>query len=157
MLRCPRSWQVTFIVLVAVTLGFTGCGTSTVRIAAQTLPTPTAGPLVVTVDRTKYGLSEPIGVTVSNLSKQSLFAEDGRSGCTFIQVQQYGSSSGKWISTVGCDQPYSPKVREIPAGVVEPFTIAPGNSPSNPTCGLRAFIASALSMVIRQMVWVRSR
>ena len=132
MLRCPRPWQFKFIVIVAVALVFASCGSSTARVAVQTLPTPTAGLLVVSVDRSSYGPSEPIGVTVLNTSKQILYATDGRSGCTFVQLQQYDSSTGKWLSTVGCDQPYSPKVREIPAGLSEPFTIAPGNSPSNP-------------------------
>src|SRR5262249_39231609 len=57
----------------------------------KSLPTPTVGAIVITLDRGGYTSSQPIGVNVNNASKQNVYALDGRSGCTFLQLEIFNA------------------------------------------------------------------
>src|SRR5579859_2813373 len=79
----PRVWLV-LIGVVVLAASVAAC-TSPSRTTRVALPTPTASPIQVTVDRTVYNATEPIGITVTNTTKTVFYATTGRSACTFLQ------------------------------------------------------------------------
>jgi hypothetical protein len=99
--------------------------------ARVALPTPTASAIQLTLDRTAYTTSQPIGVTVTNTSKQDYYAVDGLSACTFLQLQFYDPVKKTWVGTDGCSSPNPPTPRLISAHLAEPLTLPPGNAPDN--------------------------
>jgi hypothetical protein len=95
-------------------------------------PTATGGALNLTTDKRTYAVHDPIGVTVANTGGGDLYARDGRSACTFVQLQRYDTGKAQWVSVDGCSQAEtSPRPLVIHGGMSEPFTLAPG-SPSDP-------------------------
>ncbi len=94
------------------------------------LPTATAGAVQIAVSRTQFATHDPIGVTISNTSDHTYYAVDGRSGCTFLQLQEFNSAKHAWVNVLGCTG-VNPNPLEISPRLTEPFTFAP-TSTSDP-------------------------
>ncbi|HEX8034417.1 MAG TPA: hypothetical protein VF510_11240 [Ktedonobacterales bacterium] len=125
----PRVWLVLIgVIILAASLA--ACNSSTIKTSKTPLPTPTTGPIQLTVDRAVYTSTQPIGVTITNTTKTDFYSMSGRSGCTFLQLQQYNQKQNTWVSVDPCDSIDQPSVRKIPASVAVPFTLAPGTIPA---------------------------
>jgi hypothetical protein len=129
----PRPWQrLSSLVALAAILGLgslTACNSNAVD--SKALPTATAGGIRIAVGHTHYGINDPVGVTVTNTSSnQTYYAVSGRSGCTYLQLQQYDAVKKSWVSVFGCPGA-NPTPLEITPQLSEPFTLAP-NSSTNP-------------------------
>jgi hypothetical protein len=94
------------------------------------LPTATAGAIQIAVSRTQFASHDPVGVTVTNTSDHTYYAVDGRSGCTYLQLQEFNSAKNAWVNVVGCTD-FNPSPLEISPRLAEPFTFAP-TSTSDP-------------------------
>ncbi|MGZ3582933.1 MAG: hypothetical protein ACXWQR_14870 [Ktedonobacterales bacterium] len=126
----PRVWLV-LIGVIALAASLAACNSTTIKTSKTPLPAATAGPIQLTVDRTVYTSTQPIGVTVTNTAaKTDFYAMSGRSGCTFLQLQQYNQQQKTWVSVDPCDSINQPSARKIPASVAVPFTLAPGTIPA---------------------------
>ena len=137
-MRGLRQWWLAAIfgVLVAV-FSLTACESSTAK--GIVAPTATTGDITIVVDRATYSPSEPIGVTVTNGGKSDYYALTNRSGCTFLQLEHYNTSKSAWEPVVGCQsaQPVqalliSGKQHNNNKDFSETFTLAPGDSTTNP-------------------------
>ena len=93
-----------------------------------TLSKATTGPIRITLDHTAYGVSDPFGVTVSNASKSMYYSIDGKSACTFLELQKYDSAKKQWGMVAPCTIAEPLNALEMPAGISEPFSLAPGSS-----------------------------
>ncbi|MGO8950572.1 MAG: hypothetical protein ACLQUY_23550 [Ktedonobacterales bacterium] len=102
---------------------------SSTSVTSKLLPTATAGDIKILVSQTQFNVSDPVGVTVTNTSNQTFYAVNGRSGCTFLQLQELDTAKNSWVSVSGCPAA-SPTPLAITPQLSEPFTLAP-NSPSN--------------------------
>lgn len=130
----PRWWQSLLLAgMVLMMSTVAGCGTSA-KVKSVVLPTASAGDVTITVDRQHYRVSEPVGVTVTNATKTAYYAMDGRSACTFLQMQRLDTQTHTWISVFGCPtlSVNPPHPRLIPPSAALPYTVAPGDAPSNP-------------------------
>lgn len=123
--------SVSALVLALALVVLAGCDSSR---ATAKVPVPTAvpGALQISLDRQQYTTSQPIGVTVKNTSKTDYYALDGQSGCTFLQLQQFDAANKVWVIVEGCQRVGPANALAIPAGLSEPFTLAPGTRASNP-------------------------
>jgi hypothetical protein len=97
---------------------------------AAPLPTATAGAIQIAVNQKQLAAHDPIGVTITNTSDKTYFAVDGRSACTFLQLQEFNSAKKAWVNVVGCTN-VNPTPLEISPRLTEPFTLAP-TSTSDP-------------------------
>lgn len=114
-----------------VAVGLVACS-SDGSTSAAALPTATSGAISIMVDRASYSTSEPIGVTVVNRGHTTYYAVDGRSGCTYLQLQQYNQSKKMWVSVDGCTTSgITPQPQVIGKLSSLPFTLAPGDAPGN--------------------------
>lgn len=115
--------------ILLATAGLAACSSN--NATAVPRPTATTGSIQVTVDRTTYIASQAIGVTVSNAaSKTDYYALTGKSVCTYIQLQQYNSTTKTWDPVDGCQNTDQPRVLQIPHAASIPYTLAP-QSPAN--------------------------
>jgi hypothetical protein len=133
MQRTPHLWlKLSPLIVLATVLGLGGLSAcSNGSLHGQVLPTATAGGIQIAVEQTHYGVNDPVGVTVTNTSNnQTFYAVSGRSGCTFLQLQQYDTTKKSWESVFGCPGAV-PTTLQITPQLSEPFTLAP-NSSSNP-------------------------
>ncbi len=121
-------------VLRAMTLGFIllagpiACGTISQQVAVV-LPTRTASEVALVTDSPAYLISQAIGVNLQNASAKTLYAVDGHTACTILQLQQ--KVGGTWQDAMPCTSRQAPRVLAIPARTTEPYTFAPGNAPDN--------------------------
>jgi hypothetical protein len=113
-------------------LSVLGClaACSTNAVSAKPLPTATTGDIRITINQKQFNVSDPVGVTVTNTGNDTYYAFTGRSGCTFLQLQQYTAATNTWKNVFGC-QGTNPTTVQITPQISEPFTLAP-NSASNP-------------------------
>jgi hypothetical protein len=95
---------------------------------AGTITKATTGPVRITLNHTAYGANDAIGVTVSNASKDLYYSVDGKSACTIIQVQKYDSAKKQWATVYPCTVASPVHSLQIPAGISEPFSLAPSSS-----------------------------
>ena len=93
-------------------------------------PTATAGAIHIVVNRTQFSTHDPVGVSVTNTTDHAYYAVNGRSGCTFLQLQEFDSAKHAWMNVVGCTN-VNPAPLEISPRLTEPFTFAP-TSTSDP-------------------------
>ena len=114
-------------ILILAIGGLTACGGSTAR--AKPSAAATTGSIQIAVSLTRFNISDPIGVTVTNTSANTYYAVTGRSGCTFLQLQQLDPAKNSWVNVFGCPAP-NPVPLSITPHISEPFTLAP-NSPDN--------------------------
>ena len=92
--------------------------------AGKPLPTATAGGIQIVVSQAQFTSSDPVGVTITNTSNHTYYALSGRSGCTFLQLQELDATKNSWVSVVGC-QAANPTALAITPQLSEPFTLAP--------------------------------
>lgn len=137
-MRLVRQWWGTAAILGLLVAASTlsACDTSSNKAIAA--PAGTTGDVTIAVDRTTYGITVPFGVTVTNNGKTDYYAADGRSACSFLQLQQYVPAKKSWISIVGCQSAIQVQTLLIPGKphnnnrpFSESFTLAPGNSPAD--------------------------
>lgn len=99
--------------------------------APATGTTATTGPVTVTTDLKAYGVSDAIGVTVSNTSASDYFSVTGKSACVIIQLERFDAAKGSWTSVDPCDSHAAGQVLVIAKNSQQPFTLAP-QSASDP-------------------------
>lgn len=137
-MRGPRHWWLVAgaLGLLAVVLSLAACDSSTAKTIAA--PTATTEDVTIAMDRTTYGVTEPIGVTITNAGKSDYYAATGRSGCTFLQLEEYNAAKNTWTPVFGCQSGEQAQTLQIPGkshnnnkDFTEAFTLAPGNSPTN--------------------------
>lgn len=102
-----------------------GCKVRSSNIA---LPTATKATVVITMENLEYETSEPLGILVKNAGSADVYALDGLSACTMLQLQQYDSDKKVWVATDRCRETVQPRALVIRAGMSEPFTLAPTSS-----------------------------
>jgi len=102
-----------------------GCKISRSNIA---LPTATKATVTITMQNREFETSEPLGILVKNTGSADVYALDGLSGCTVLQLQQYDSDKKAWVAADRCRETAQPRVLLIRAGMSEPFTLAPTSS-----------------------------
>jgi hypothetical protein len=93
-----------------------------------TLPTATATALQISLQNVRFGNSDPLGVLVKNTGKSDVYALNGNSRCTILQLQQYDASKRTWMTVNRCRDVLQPIALAIRAGMSESFTLAPGSS-----------------------------
>ena len=125
----PQRWLLGLALGLSVLLGGTACSSS----AANGIPAPTATPgdISLTPDRTVYTPSQPFGITVKNHGAKTYYATDGRTACSFLELQEYNVAKHAWAPVNICTTGDTPQTLALPASISEPFTLAPGNSPNN--------------------------
>lgn len=111
--------------MLSVVGALAGCKISRSNIA---LPTATKATVTITMQNLEFTTSEPLGVLVKNTSSADVYALDGLSGCTVLQLQQYDSDKKIWVAADRCRETVQPRVLLIRAGMSEPFTLAPNSS-----------------------------
>jgi hypothetical protein len=94
---------------------------------AAPLPTATTGTIQIAVSRSQFAAHDPVGATLTNTSDSTFYAMNGRSACTFFQLQEFNSSKHAWVNVVGCAG-VNPTPLEISPRLTEPFTLAPTSS-----------------------------
>ncbi len=95
------------------------------------LPTATKATVVITMQNPEFETTEPLGILVKNTGSADVYALDGLSACTVLQLQQYDSDKKTWVAAARCRETVQPRVLVIRAGMSEPFTLAP-SSPGDP-------------------------
>jgi hypothetical protein len=124
MQRGPMKWVA--VVGLASLFLLAGCQANASN--ANTKSTATTGPVRVALDHSAYGVSDPIGVTVSNTSKTVYYSLDGKSACTILQLQRYDSSKKQWATTYACTVASPVQALQVPANFSEPFSLTPASS-----------------------------
>jgi hypothetical protein len=115
-----------FIVFAAA---LTGCGNTTHTTAAP-LPSGSTGNVSIQADATSYRTTQPIGITLHNAGKTTYYVQTSQSECTPIQMQRQVGTT--WQNVMPCSSAVQPQNAAVPPGLVEPFTLAPGNATDNP-------------------------
>lgn len=105
-----------------------GCASGTTATVA--IPTGTAGNIRIVSDRNSYSISDPVGITISNVSSTDEYAVTGRSACTFLQLEAWDAQAKHWTAVDPCVGSQSAQATLIRSGMQEPFTLTP-SSPSN--------------------------
>jgi hypothetical protein len=113
-----------FVVLTL--FAFAGCQSNAANAGA--ISKATTGPVRITLDHTAYGINDPVGVTVSNTSKGLYYSLDGKSACTILELQKYDTSKKQWVMTNACTVASPVHALQVPAGIAEPFSLAPGST-----------------------------
>ena len=106
-----------------------GCGT-TKTTALAPLPAGSTGSVTIQTDIATYRTAQPIGVTVHNASKSTFYVLTGQSECTPLQMQRQVGAT--WQNVMPCTASEQPQSAAVTPGLIEPFTFAPGNAPSDP-------------------------
>ena len=125
----PQRWLLGLALGLTVLLGGTACSSSAANGIAA--PTATPGDISLTPDRTVYTPSQPFGITVKNHGTKSYYATDGRTACSYLELQEYIVAKHAWVPVNICNTGDPPQTLALPASISEPFTLAPGNSPNN--------------------------
>lgn len=137
-MRLVRQWwgAAAILGLLVATVTLSACDSSSNKAIAA--PAGTTGDITIAMDRTTYGITVPFGITVTNNGKTDYYAANGRSACTFLQLQQYDPAKKTWVSIDGCQTAIQVQTLQIPGKLhngnhpfTESFTFAPGNSPTN--------------------------
>ena len=91
-------------------------------------PTATKIAVEITLQNTRYGVSEPLGVLVKNTGSADVYALNGQAACTILQLQFYDTQKSGWVRIDLCRDSAQPQALVVHAGMSEPFTLAPGSS-----------------------------
>jgi hypothetical protein len=92
------------------------------------LPTATKATVAITMQNREFETSEPLGILVKNTGSADVYALNGLSACTVLQLQQYDTDKKVWVAADRCRETAQPRVLVIRAGMSEPFTLAPTSS-----------------------------
>ncbi|MFI5273645.1 MAG: hypothetical protein ACHQ4H_11485 [Ktedonobacterales bacterium] len=125
----PRRGLALTGVLLLLLATLAACSQSPGKRAA--LSTPTGGAIQITLDRAGYSSAEPLGVSVTNTSKTDFYALDGRSGCTYLQLEFFDTTHSVWAPTLPCTPARQAAPLLLAHGMSEPFTLPPGNASDN--------------------------
>jgi hypothetical protein len=111
------------VIIALFVIGLTACGQA--REGAGTVGTtpPTQG-VVVQLDATSYGPSDPITLTVLNHLSAAIVATDHHSSCTIVQLQR--EVGGVWQDEGGCALGMVTRQIPLAAGSATRVTVAPG-------------------------------
>lgn len=126
-------WRATLVLTTGLLLAVvaTGCSASTAPSSrVSTLPTPVSRTIAIGTDRSRYGPSEVIGVTVQNVTNTPFYSSEQYSSCTMLQLQM--RVKGVWQMVQPCVGGPPPQVRLLAPKVAFPLSFGPGNAPGNP-------------------------
>lgn len=115
-----RGW----LILAATLLLFSACSTGRPS-HPITGVTATTGPVTVTTNLSSYTSGDAIGATVTNNSKSDFYTQNGKSGCTIIQLEKFDTASGKWTRLDGCNGASPTQTLAIAESSSVPYTLAP--------------------------------
>lgn len=118
-----RGW----LILVATLLLFSACSTGGPS-HGITGAAATTGPVTVTTNLSTYTTGDAIGATVTNNSKSDFYTQNGKSGCTIIQLEKFDAASGKWTRLDGCNGASPTQTLAIGENTSIPYTLAPTSS-----------------------------
>ncbi len=124
-MRRPYSLLLCSLFMLSVLGALAGCKISSSNIA---LPTATKTTVAITMQNLEFDTSEPLGILIKNTGSANVYALDGLSGCTVLQLQQYDSDKKAWVAADRCRETVQPRVLVIRKGMSEPFTLAPTSS-----------------------------
>lgn len=124
-MRRPYPLLLCSLFMLSVLSALAGCKISASNIA---LPTATKTTVAITMQNLEFDTSEPLGILVKNTGSANVYALDGLSGCTVLQLQQYDSDKKAWVAADRCRETVQPRVLVIRKGMSEPFTLAPTSS-----------------------------
>ena len=88
----------------------------------------TTGPVTVTTNLSTYTSGEPIGATITNSSKSDYYTQNGKSGCTIVQLEQFNAKKGLWSPVDTCNGSQATQTLVIGASTSAPYTLAPSSS-----------------------------
>ncbi|MGH2503036.1 MAG: hypothetical protein ACRDID_11025 [Ktedonobacterales bacterium] len=118
-----RGW----LILIATLLLFSACSTGRPS-HPITGATATTGSVTVTTNLSTYTAGDAIGATVTNNSKSDFYTQNGKSGCTIIQLEKFDTASGKWTHLDGCNGASPTQILAIAESSSVPYTLAPTSS-----------------------------
>ena len=134
----PALW----LLMCAVVLILVGC---TSRVTGQIVPpTPTAGAVTLTLTEHTYTSHQPLGVMVNNTSKTAYYAETGLTVCTYLQLEFYDVARKAWLAVDGCTTVETPRVLLLAPTSTLPYTLAPGDSSTDPNAWVPGIYRIAL-------------
>ena len=90
--------------------------------------TATTGPVTVTTNFSTYTSGEPVGVTVTNSSKSDYYTQNGKSGCTIVQLEKFNAQKGLWLPVDTCNGSQATQTLAIAESTSVPYTLAPSSS-----------------------------
>lgn len=96
--------------------------------SAVVQPTATKMTVEITLQNTRYEVSEPLGILIKNTGSTDVYALDGQAACTILQLQQYVLQTKSWVKIDRCLDTVQPHVLVLHPGMSEPFTLAPGSA-----------------------------
>ncbi len=99
-------------------------------------PTATAGNITLTLSEVTFTSHQPIGVTVGNNGKTPYYAKTGLSACTYLQLEFYDTTKKTWVAVDGCSRVETPHALLLSPASSLPFTLAPGDSSTDPNAWL---------------------
>lgn len=88
----------------------------------------TTGPVTVTTNLSTYTSGEPVGATVTNSSKSEYYTQNGKSGCTIVQLEQFNTQKGLWSPVDICNGSQATQTLTIGESTSVPYTLAPSSS-----------------------------
>jgi hypothetical protein len=125
----PRLWLAPLVIGIIPLLAT--CAGSSAKSVTIPIPTASSGAVTLTPDRPSYTTHQPIGITVANTGKTPYYAKDGLSACTYIQLEWYDAAKQTWTPVDGCTGVNTPAARLIAPNSSLPYTLAPGDSPTD--------------------------
>ena len=90
--------------------------------------TATMGAVTVTTNASTFTANDAIGATVTNNSKSDFYTQNGKSGCTIVQLERYSAATGQWTRLDGCNSAAPTQTLVIGESTSVPFTLAPTSS-----------------------------
>ena len=104
-------------------LAFSGCGSGG---STSSSGTSNNNPVNISTDRTNYGPSDTIKVSVTNHLQNSIFAYDTRASCTILGLQMQVNGAWSDSQAARCPLGRPAMLVEIPAGKVYTASISAG-------------------------------
>lgn len=109
------------------TAGSTPTGTATAAPTAGTTPTggnPTPGAVTLVLNKSSYGSSQPIEVTIKNGLKTMIWAANHQTDCTLVQLQY--QENGEWRAVGTCRLEIATRLFSLNPGSSTLQVLAPG-------------------------------
>src|SRR5215469_1395102 len=101
----PHPWlKVKVALTLLAALSVLGClaACSTTTASGHPFSTATAGDIRIAINQSRFNVNDPVGVMVTNASNNTYYAVTGRSGCTFLQLQEFTAATNSWQNVFGC-------------------------------------------------------
>jgi hypothetical protein len=128
-MQVHRRWSglLSSVVGLLMLAGLTSCATGSHNSGRGNMDA-TTGPVVVTTNLSAYGISDAIGVTVTNNAPSDYFATSGKSACVIIQLERYNTLKAVWEPVDGCAAQEQNQTFAIAKNSEQQFTLAPNSS-----------------------------